>query len=269
MSLLDDYAALLPASILAEMLGIPEADVPKFTRWVYSMARAITPTFAREDVPEIVEAAHQLSLYASDLLATRRKCPREDFLTSYVQAIDAQGNLSAEETLVQIVTIILAGSDTTRAAMAIQVGLLLQHREQWDAVCRDSALIPGAVVESLRYEPSVGSVPRFTLEDIELDGYTVPRNSMLSLSTLSAMRDPTVCADPDRFDIRRPDQPRKHLVFGGGSHRCLGEALAKAELEEGLAALASRLPQLRIHGDPLAVHGYGGIRRVSNVHVAW
>jgi cytochrome P450 len=58
-------------------------------------------------------------------------------------------------------------------------------------------------------------------------------------------------------------------VFGGGSHRCLGEALAKAELEEGLAALAARLPQLRIHGEALTVRGYGGIRRVSNLHVEW
>jgi cytochrome P450 len=153
--------------------------------------------------------------------------------------------------------------------MTIQVGLLLQHPEQWEAVCKDPALIPGAVAESLRYEPSVGSIPRFTLEDIDLDGYVVPRNQMLSLSTLSAMRDVAVYSDPDRFDICRSDQSRKHLVFGGGPHRCLGEALAKAELEEGLAALAARLPRLRVAGDPLTVRGYGGIRRVSNLHVTW
>jgi cytochrome P450 len=269
MSLLEDYAALLPARILAEMLGIAEEDVPRFTRWVYSMARAITPSFAREEVPGIVDATHQLSLYASELLASRRRSPRDDFLTSYVQAIDEHDNLSAAETLAQIVTIILAGSDTTRAAMTIQVGLLLGHREQWDAVCRDSSLVAGAVAECLRYEPSVGSLPRFTLEDIELDGCVVPRNRMLSLSTLSAMRDPSTCSDPDRFDIRRADPPRRHMVFGGGSHRCLGEALAKAELEEGLAALTARIPHLRIHRDPLSVYGYGGIRRVSNLHVEW
>jgi cytochrome P450 len=269
MNLLDDYAALIPASIISEILGISDADIPQFTRWSYSMARAITPSFVREDVPEIADAAHQLAVYVGELLASRRAAPREDFLTSYVRAIDAEGNLSPAETLTQIVTVILAGSDTTRAAMTIQVALLLQHREQWDAVCRDPALIPGAVAESLRYEPSVGSIPRFTLEDIELGGYLVPRARMLSLSTLSAMRDPEVYSDPDRFDIRRTDQSRKHPVFGNGSHRCLGEALAKAELEEGLAALAARLPQLRIAHSPPSVHGHGGIRRVSNMYVSW
>jgi cytochrome P450 len=90
--------------------------------------------------------------------------------------------------VIQIVTLILAGSDTTRAAMAIQTSLLLQHREQWEAVCRDGALAPGAVAESLRYEPAVGSFLRVTLEDIDLEGWVIPRHRMLSLSTLSVMR---------------------------------------------------------------------------------
>jgi len=269
MSLLDEYAALIPASIISEILGIPEDDIPRFTRWVYSMARSITPSFAREDVPEIVDAARELMAYVADLLASRRASPRDDFLTSYVQAVDAEENLSPEETLTQIMTVILGGSDTTRAAMTIQVALLLQHRAQWDAVCSDLSLIPGAVAESLRYEPSVGSVPRFTLEEIDIDGYIVPRDRMLALSTLSAMRDPAIYADPDRFDIRRVDHPRKHLVFGNGSHRCLGEALAKAELEEGLAALAARVPQLHVLGELPRVRGYGGIRQISNMTVGW
>lgn len=166
-------------------------------------------------------------------------------------------------------TIIVAGSDTTRGAMVIQAGLLLEHREQWEAVCQDAALIPAAVCESLRYEPSVGSIPRFTVEDVELDGYVIPIGRMLTLSTLAAMRDPAVFAEPDRFNIHRTDLPRKHLAFGGGPHRCLGEALAKAELEEGLAALVARFPGLRLSGNPLSVKGYGGVRRVADLHVSW
>jgi cytochrome P450 len=269
MDLLDDYAALLPASIISEILGIAEADIPRFTRWVYTMARSITPSFAREEVPEIVDAAQQLMAYVSELLESRRAAPRDDFLTTYVRAIDAEGNLSPEETLTQIMSVILGGSDTTRSAMTMQAALLLQHPEQWEAVCADPALIPGAVAESLRYEPSVGSVPRFTLEEVDLEGCIVPANRMLSLSTLSALRDPAVYAEPDRFDIRRADHPRKHPVFGNGSHRCLGEALAKAELEEGLAALSARLPELRLVGKPPVMRGHGGIRQVSNMYVSW
>jgi cytochrome P450 len=91
----------------------------------------------------------------------------------------------------------------------------------------------------------------------------------LSLSTLSAMRDPAVYVDPDHFNIWRGDLARKHPVFGNGAHRCLGEALAKAELEEGLAALSTRLPQLRLVGEPPVVRGHGGIRQISNMYVSW
>jgi cytochrome P450 family 103 len=269
MNLLDEYAALLPAHLISEILGVPDEDIPQFTGWVYRMARAITPSFTREEVPDAEAATDHLTRYVAKLLANRWASPQDDVLTSYVRSTEEEGKLSPAEVLSQIVTVILGGSDTTRAAMAIQVSLLLQHREQWADVCRDPVLIPGAVAESLRYEPSVGSIPRFTLDDIELEGQLLPGKRLVTLSTMSAMRDPAVHADPDRFDIRRDNPPRRHMVFGLGSHRCLGEALARAELEEGLAALTERLPQLRIAGDPPTVHGHGGIRRVSHMHVRW
>jgi cytochrome P450 len=210
-----------------------------------------------------------LTSYTYDLLQDRRAKPVNDFLSSYVAALDESEKLSAAETVIQIVTLILGGSDTTRAAMAIQISLLLQHRDQWNAVCRDFALVPGAVAESLRYEPAVASFMRVTLEDIDLDGWVIPRNRMLSLSTLAAMRDPALYSDPDTFDIRRTDHPRKHMVFGIGAHRCLGEVLATVELEEGLAALTARLPDMRIAGEPPLIRGSGGIRTVEDTWVCW
>jgi cytochrome P450 len=92
---------------------------------------------------------------------------------------------------------------------------------------------------------------------------------MLSLSTLSAMRDPTLYADPDTFDIKRTDHPRKHMVFGMGAHRCLGEVLATVELEEGLAALSARLPGMFFDGAPPLIRGSGGIRTVDEFWVCW
>jgi cytochrome P450 len=269
MDLLDEYSALIPARIIADILGIEPSDVPRFTRWAYTMARAINSSFTRADIPEIEEAARQLTAYVQAIIVRRQAQPKDDLISSFVKGVDGEGNLSAFEAAIQVVTLILAGSDTTRAAMTMQVSLLLQHRKQWEAVCRNATLIPGAVAEALRYEPSVGSVPRFTLTDIEIDGITVPANRLLTLSTVSAMRDPECHEDPDRFNIRRTDLRTRHLVFGGGSHRCLGEALAKAELEEGLAALAARLPQLQIVGEPAQMLGHSGIRRVTEMRVGW
>ena len=246
MNFLDDFCALIPARLVSEVLGLPPEDIPKFTRCVYAMSRGINASFTPADLPAIDAAACELRDYVERLLASRRAAPREDFLSGFVKAIDEAGNLSPLEAVVQIMTLIIGGSDTTRAAMAVQVALLLEHREQWDAVCTEPELIPGAVSEALRYEPSVASVPRVTLQDLEIEDSVVLQGQLLTLSTMSAMRDPAVYAEPDRFDIRRIDQRSKHLVFGGGSHRCLGELLARAELEGALAALTSRLPSLEI-----------------------
>ena len=265
----DELAAWIPARVISDMLGMSPEDIPEFTRNVYQLARSLSPSFRREDVPELNDAADWLTKYVEALLEKRRHEPRDDLLTSYLHAVDEADVLSHIEVLIQIVSVILAGSDTTRAALTIQLSLLMQHREQWDALRRDPSLIRGAVLESLRYEPSVGSFPRFTLEEIEIDGQRVPRGVMLSMSTLSAMRDPTLYRDPDRFDISRTDHPRRHAVFGAGSHRCLGETLALSELEETLAVLLERLPNLELIGLAPTVQGSGGIRQVSELHIRW
>jgi len=266
---LGGFASLIPAHIIANVLGIPTADVPHFTELVYSVSRSLSISYANAEIRGMEESARQLMEYVNGLLGARGAALNNEFLASYLKTVTEADNVSAAEILSQIVTIIIAGSDTTRGAIAMQVALLLQHREQWDAVCADPALIPGAVSESLRYEPVVGSIPRFTLEDIEIDGYVVPRNNILSLSTISAMRDPAQYADPDRFNIRRTDHPRRHLIFGLGVHRCLGEILARAELEESLAALASLLPHLELAGEPPSLQGHGGIRRIDRMRVQW
>ncbi len=102
---------------------------------------------------------------------------------------DTAGELSPLEIVMQIVQLIVGGTDTTRIAIVMQVALLLQHREQWDAVCRDPSLIPGAVAEALRFEPSVASFVRVTTEDIELGGAVLPARQLIVLSTMSAARD--------------------------------------------------------------------------------
>jgi cytochrome P450 len=267
--LLDHYAALIPARTISELLGLPKEDIPQFTQLVYQVTRVLSFLFQPEELPELEVAARQLLGYVEDVLGDRRRAPKDDFLSHFVASADAAGELSPFEITVQIVQLIIGGTDTTRVASAIQVALLLQRREQWDAVCRDPALIPAAVSEALRYEPSVASLARFSLEDIDLDGRILPGGKFVILSTLSAMRDERAYAQPDVFDIRRADNPRLHPVFGAGPHRCIGEALARVELEEGLTVLATRIPQLRLAGKPPRVQGHSGIRRMEEMRVAW
>jgi cytochrome P450 len=167
-------------------------NIPFFTELVYSTTRVFSFRFTAEEIPEIESSASQLMDYTERLASARRAAPRDDFLSTYLVAADQAGEMSPLEILIQFLFVIVAGSDTTRGALAVQTAQLLQHREQWEAVCRVSRLVPGAVAEALRFEPSVASVSRFVLEDIELDGYVLNAGHFMTLSTMAAMRDEKV-----------------------------------------------------------------------------
>lgn len=267
--LVDRYAALIPARTISAILGLPRDDIPHFTRIIYKLSRVLSFLFQPDEIPELEEAACELTAYVEEILDERRRKPREDFLSAFATSADEAGELTPFEIITQIVALILGGTDTTRVAAAMQVALLLQDRQQWDAVCQDPTLVPGAVSEALRYEPSVGGIGRITLEEIDLDGRVLPAGSFAMLSSMSAMRDERVYARPDAFDIHRTDHPRLHPVFGGGVHRCIGEVLTRIELEEGLAVLAHRIPQLQLAGEPPVLQGHFAIRRIGQMRVAW
>ena len=262
------FAAQLPARVIGDLLGLPRADIPSFTNLVYSVTRFISASILPDEIPESEAACQQLREYVEKTLEDRRRSPRDDFLTDFLRKADAAGELSPLEIIFQIMQLIVGGTDTTRVAIVVQLALLLQHREQWDAVCRDPSLIPGAVAEAMRFEPSVASYVRVTTEDIDMGGALLPARQFIILSTMSAARDEEAHECPDVFDIRRTDQPRLLPAFGSGAHRCIGEALERVELEESLAALAARIPQLQLDEAP-AIKGHSGIRRVDTMRISW
>jgi cytochrome P450 len=262
------FAGQLPARIIGDLLGLPQADIPFFTELVYEVTRFVSHSITPDEIPKSEAACRQLCEYVEKTLNDRRRIPRDDFLSHFLTNAEAAGEMSPLEMIFQITQLIIGGTDTTRVAIVMQVALLLQHREQWDAVCRDPTLIPGAVAEAMRFEPSVASFVRVTTEDIEVGGAVLPSGQLAIMSTISAARDEEAYERPDVFDIRRTDHPRLHPIFGAGAHRCIGEALARAELEESLAALATRIPQLQLDQGP-AIKGHAGIRRVDEMQISW
>lgn len=262
------FAAQLPARITADLFGLPREDIPTFTRDTFEVIKMFTYGMSPDEIARIEQAGQRLCDYIAKMLDDRRRSPRDDFLSAFLAAANETGEMSPEEILFQLFQLIVGATDTTRVATVMQVALLLQHRDQWEAICRDPALIPGAVAESLRLEPSGAATARIASEDIELHGVNIPAGSLVTLSTMSAMRDERAFDRPDTFDIRRSDQLRVHPVFGFGAHRCIGEALARAELEESLAALAARIPQMQLDVAP-TVAGHIGARRVDAMRVSW
>lgn len=268
MEVLENFAVLLPARTIATILGLPREDIPKFTRLVFRFSPVLTGSWLAKDVPELERAAVELRAYVEQIMASRRAEPRDDFLGLYLSSIQEDGGLSEEEAIAQLMVLIIGGSDTTRSALVIQLSLLLQHREQWQQLRENDGLLQSAVLECLRYEPAVGALPRFTTADIEIGGHILPANRPCTLVTMSALRDESWYPDPTRFDITRAQQ-KWHPVFGGGAHRCLGEALAKIELEEALSVMLERFPDVRPANGFPTVTGYAGIRRVEQFKVMW
>ncbi|MEZ5933991.1 MAG: cytochrome P450 [Alphaproteobacteria bacterium] len=262
----DQMAARIPAEMIAVILGLPVVEAPYFASRVYEFARAIAPVYPIAEHDRIEAAALDLFAYVDQHMRARLKAPRDDVLSTLIADWQKDPVISFASLVNQVLGIIVGGSDTTRAAFAMLVALLIRHPEHWAAVRAQPSLIPGAVAEALRYEPPVGSIARFTTKALEVGGAALPAGVQLSVSTLSAMRDPGHYRSPERFDIHRIDHPRLHAVFGHGPHRCIGEMLARIEMEEGLAALLAGVSEIEMETTP-RMRGFGGIRQITPMRV--
>ncbi|WP_161861318.1 cytochrome P450 [Algicella marina] len=263
---LEAVAGPFPARIVAGILGLPDADIPAFTRRVYSAIRGLSIQRS-ENIAATTEDTRHLLAYVAELLADRRRTPQDDFLSQYV-ARTAESPLSEAEVRAQIVTLILAGSDTTRAALTAILSRLLHTPDQWSLLKDDpDRHLQGAVAEGLRLEPVIGSYARVTTRQLELEGYHLPAGTIVGPLSLTALRDPEIYADPDTMDITRRDHPRLHPIFGAGPHRCLGEALARIELEEALRVIATEAPETTCIGPPAELRGLGAVREVVGMTV--
>jgi len=265
---LSEIAAIVPAMIIAEVLGVPESDLPVFLQFIPAAAEALGPIAPGRREP-IERSLTDFHAYVQNLISARRQKPADDFLSRLVAETDKSLELTEIEVREQIVALIVAGSDTTRGTLCMTLSTLLQHPEQWQAFCADPVRLKRNVVqEGLRYEPVVGGIPRIATEDLDIDGHNVPKGSILVFSVISALRDPETYADPETFNIHRTDHPKWHPIFGAGAHRCLGEALARAELEEALAAIARLAPNTRLVGAPPRLSDIG-LRQVDRMQVAF
>jgi len=265
---LNDVSADVPARIIAGVLGIPESDLPYFKGLVEEAVQTLG-FFDQSLRPKYEANAVEFGEYVGRLLDDRRKTPRGDFLSEFAAATKESGEMSEAEIRADVIALIVAGSDTTKNSIAMTLNLLLEHQDQWRSMCADpDAHKKGAAAEGLRFEPVALGVPRFSVSPFELDGYDITPGMLIFFSIVSACRDPDVYANPDAFDITRADHPRWHFAFGGGAHRCLGEALARVEIEETLAAIARLAPNTKVTGPRPAMKA-APIRAVDQLKVAF
>jgi cytochrome P450 len=168
-------------------------------------------------------------------------------VSALIQAEDGGDRLSGPELRSLIASLLFAGYDTTRNQLGIALFLFTLFPEQWRLLAERPELAPNAVEEILRFQGTVTVAPRVAFESLDIGEYHVPAGTIVSLSTAAANHDPAVHVRPGVFDITI--QREAPLTFGGGPHYCLGANLARAEMQEALALLARRMPDVRVAGD--------------------
>ena len=249
-----DFADHYPVQVICEVLGVPREDHDDFARWGESITFVLSLELgARLD--EVQQAVGALRGYVDKLIDDRRREPRDDLVTSLVQASEDGDRLSELELFSMIGGILFAGYDTTRNQLGAAMAKFCEHPEQWKLLAEQPDLAPKAVDEVMRLVGAVGSVPRVAMEDLEVDGWSIPAGTLVFLSVASANRDETVFDDSLEFDITAERETQ--LTFGGGPHYCLGVHLARAEMEEALRILPRRLPNLRLDGEAVWRAGTG------------
>jgi cytochrome P450 len=242
-----DFAARLPAMVIASLLGVPEADQPR-------VRELIDTTFHIEpDVGMIndisLAAMFELGGYLADQLEERKTSPRDDMLTDLVEAeITDDDGVTRRLTMIEASNfgnlLISAGTETVARLLGWGGVLLAQHPDQRAELAADPSLLPNTVEELLRYEAPSPVQGRWITEDIELHGETLAAGSKVLLLTGSAGRDEREYPEADRFDIHRDFD--HHVSFGYGIHFCLGAALARMEGRIGLEETIKRFPNWEV-----------------------
>jgi cytochrome P450 len=233
-----------PIPIICQLLGAPRADWQRFSRWATDIFRLFNQNLA-EDLPAIEAASEELWEYVTALVDARRSSPSDDLLSALIAA-EAEGDrLSTDELVMLAEAVLMAGTDTTRNQLGCAVALLLSHPDQWQRLVADPRLAPRAVDETMRYLGAVGGTVRVASEDITYRDVLFPRGTILFVSLATGNRDPEVFAIPDEVDVGR-ETSVPNLTFGSGIHYCLGAHLARGELQEALALLATRFPTLEL-----------------------
>lgn len=241
-----DVAAELPLQVIAELLGVPQADRHLVFDWSNRMVGSEDPEYSTS-MEAAQTASMELFAYAHQLTEEKKADPHEDLL-SILTRVEVNGeSLNELEIDLFFLLLAVAGNETTRNLMAHGMHALLEHRDQYAELVADPSLIPGAVEEMLRWGSPVMHFRRTVTRDTDVNGFPVKEGDKVAIWYISANRDERIFKDPFRFDIRR--SPNPHVAFGGGGpHFCLGANLARLEIRVMFEEILRRIPGMEQAG---------------------
>ncbi len=256
-----------PALTIATVMGAPREDAPRLAEWSNWIQRQFDGPTLMTERDRIERACAELYDYLHELLARKRAAPSDDLISTLIAEERDGDRLSDVELVNLVLNVLVGGVDTTQSQLAHIVRLLAEHPDQYALVREDPATYaPRAVEEALRYEPITPFTARITVEDVEYRDVLFPKGTIVLVAAVTANRDGV--EDGERFDLAADRDNAKPLTFGAGIHYCLGANLARAELQEALAFLAPRMPELRLDGEP-EFGSITGIYGMEKLPIAW
>ena len=265
---LQDFGALLPSEVISTLLDIPASERDRMRHAIDAIFHIEPGVGMINDVSFI--ASIEVTTLLRELLEQRRNEPGEDMLSALAHAEIDDGNgpqqLSLDEASGFALLLFTAGTETVGRLLGWAATVLPQHPDQQRELATDPSLIPAAIEELLRYESPSPVQGRWTTQDVELHGTTIPAESKVLLLTGSAGRDERVYAEADRFDIHRERQG--HVSFGYGVHFCIGAALARLEGRIAIEETLKRFPAWEVDFEASKRQHTSTVRGYSSIIVS-
>ncbi|WP_318206158.1 cytochrome P450 [Streptomyces sp. SCL15-4] len=237
--LVTSLALPVPSLVICELLGVPYEDHGRFEEWAWAI---MNHDISEEDRGR---AHYELDRYVDGLVTAKESEPGDDMISRLIEFNRQTPAVEHSDIVSMSKLMLVTGHETTANMIALGVLALLEHPEQLAAVRAEPELMPRAVEELLRFfSISDAGTARVALEDIELGGVTIRAGEGILPLNNAANHDARVFPDPDRLDVRR--EARSQLAFGYGVHQCIGQNLARMELDVVYSTLLTRVPTLRL-----------------------
>jgi cholest-4-en-3-one 26-monooxygenase len=244
----DALSGQLPARLTARLLGYPESMWPEIKSWSERLMRIDMRERDGATFIDFINANQEFAEAIGAVAREKMADPGDDLISTWLHArIDGEP-LPPAAIVHEVGLFISGGAETTRTALSHGIREFCNHPDQWEAICNDPGLVPGAVEEVLRWVTPLNNMFRRAIADTEVNGTPIRRGDRIVLLYPSANRDESVFDEPFSFNIRRSPNPQ--IAFGFGTHLCVGNNLARATLQSAFAQLAARITDLRVIAEP-------------------
>lgn len=242
--LINDFGYLMPANVIATIIGAPREDLDRFHAWSWELNELLHGGVGS---PQRMDRAQQsiveFKAYLEGQYQERLKQPRDDMMSWLMEVQRNDSALTPNDVIYSCMLILNAGHETTQIMIGNTVAALLQEG-QWERLRDQPQLVKTAIEECLRFNGPMKGTMRAAAQDMQIGGVDVKQGDRVMLLMAAANRDPEQFTDPNRLDIAR--NPNPHLAFGHGIHFCLGAPLARLEVEIGLTEMVRRYPGIEL-----------------------